>query len=135
MAHSGRRVITFGTFDLYHAGHVNILERAKALGTHLTVGLSSDEFSFTKKKRYPVYSYEQRRRTLESCRYVDAVFQEESLEQKRQYIIQHRAAVLVMGDDWVGRFDNFRDICEVVYVPRTPGVSSTATLEKILNRA
>lgn len=119
------RVITFGTFDLFHVGHLNILRRAKELGSHLVVGVSSDELNFRKKQIYPVYPTEHRLEIVQAIRHVDHVFVEHSLEEKRQYIVQHRADILVMGDDWVGRFDEFNDVCRVVYLPRTEGISST----------
>lgn len=126
-----RRVITFGTFDVFHVGHLNLLERARALGDHLTVGVSTDELSINKKARAPVYSQAERKRIIGGLRVVDDVFLEESLERKREYLIEYRADVLVMGDDWKGRFDVFGDVCQVVYLPRTPAVSTTATIERI----
>lgn len=126
-----RKIITFGTFDVLHIGHIRILKRAKAHGDHLTVGLSSDELNFSKKGRSPIYPFEARLELLSSLRFVDEVFKEESLEQKREYIIRHSADMLVMGNDWEGRFDEFKDICEVVYLPRTPSVSTTEIIEII----
>ena len=126
-----RRIITFGTFDVLHIGHIRILKRAKAHGDHLTVGLSSDELNFSKKGRNPIYPFEARLELLSSLRFVDYVFKEESLEQKREYIIQHKADMLVMGNDWEGRFDEFKDVCEVIYLPRTPSVSTTEIIEII----
>jgi len=125
------KVITFGTFDLFHIGHVNILERAKSLGDFLVVGVSSDALNYSKKQRRPIYSFTERRRILETNIYVDQVFMEESLEQKRDYILHHGADILVMGDDWVGKFDEFSDICQVVYLSRTDGISSTEVIEKV----
>ena len=119
------RIVTFGTFDLLHVGHVNILRRARALGTHLVVGVSSDELNFRKKGLQPVYSTEDRIGIVAALRYVDEVFVEHSLEAKRDYLIEHRADVLVMGDDWAGKFDEFNDVCRVVYLPRTEGISTT----------
>ena len=129
------RVITFGTFDLLHVGHVNVIRRARALGGHLTVGVSSDELNFRKKQQYPTYTTEQRVATVEALRDVDAVFVEHSLEQKREYILTYRADVLVMGDDWAGKFDEFADICRVVYLPRTIGISSTDVKQHIRGHA
>ena len=125
------KVITFGTFDLFHIGHVNILERAKSLGDFLVVGVSSDALNYSKKQRRPIYSFTERRRILETNIYVDQVIMEESLEQKRDYILHHGADILVMGDDWVGKFDEFSDICQVVYLSRTDGISSTGVMEKV----
>ena len=121
----GRRIITFGTFDLFHVGHVNVLRRSRALGTWLTVGVSSDELNFRKKGRRPYFSIEERLAIVGDSRFVDEVFVEESLEQKADYIREHRADVLVMGDDWQGRFDHYRSLCEVTYLPRTPEISSS----------
>lgn len=126
-----KRVITFGTFDIFHVGHLRLLERARALGGHLSVGVSTDALTRAKKGRDPVYSYAEREHIVASLRCVDAVFAEESLERKRDYVRQHRADLLVMGDDWAGKFDELRDFCEVVYLPRTPSVSTTATIEKL----
>ena len=125
------KVITFGTFDLFHIGHVNILERAKSLGDILVVGVSSDLLNYNKKQRTPIYRFNERRRILETNIYVDQVFMEESLEKKRDYILHHGADILVMGDDWAGKFDEFSDICQVVYLSRTDGISSTGVIEKV----
>jgi glycerol-3-phosphate cytidylyltransferase len=125
------RVLTFGTFDLFHIGHVNVLMRAAALGDHLTVGVSSDALNFSKKERYPVYREEHRVAIVNSLACVDEVFIEESLELKGEYITQHRADVLVMGDDWAGRFDHYRELCEVIYLPRTAEVSTTDIIQSI----
>jgi glycerol-3-phosphate cytidylyltransferase len=128
---SARTVLTFGTFDVFHVGHLAILERAADLGTRLVVGVSSDELNIAKKGRPCVYPLDARLAIVRALRCVDEVFVEESLEKKRQYIEEHAADVLVMGHDWTGRFDEFGDICEVVYLPRTPSISTTATIEKI----
>jgi len=125
------RVITFGTFDVFHIGHLHILERARSFGNSLVVGVSTDDLNFSKKGRYPVYSQDERREIIRALKCVDEVFLEESLELKRHYLIEHRADVLVMGDDWAGKFDEFKDICRVEYLPRTPSISTTATIEKI----
>lgn len=126
-----KRIITFGTFDVFHIGHLRILERARALGDYLIVGISTDQMNFDKKGRYPVYNQEERREIIAALRCVDEVFWEESLAQKRQYLQTYRADVLVMGDDWAGKFDEFMDICEVKYLTRTPSISTTAVIEKI----
>lgn len=126
-----RRVITFGTFDVLHIGHINLLERARALGDHLTVGVSSDALNQSKKGRMPVYPQEHRLKIIDSLRFVDEVFVEESLEKKRDYILDHEADILVMGDDWEGRFDDMEDVCEVVYLPRTPSISTTEVIEVV----
>ena len=126
-----RRVVTFGTFDVFHYGHLRLLERARQLGDYLCVGVSTDQFSFRKKGTWPVFPEDQRARIVGALRVVDRVFMEESMEAKREYLLAERAAVLVMGDDWQGRFDGFRDICEVVYLARTPAISTTAVIERI----
>ncbi|TDF36457.1 glycerol-3-phosphate cytidylyltransferase [Alteromonadaceae bacterium M269] len=125
------RVITFGTFDVFHVGHVNIFKRAREYGSSLIVGVSSDELNINKKGRAPIYSLKSRMEIIEAIKYVDEVFVEESLELKRQYILDKKADVLVMGNDWEGRFDEFKDICEVRYLPRTPSVSTTEIIEVI----
>jgi glycerol-3-phosphate cytidylyltransferase len=119
------RIVTFGTYDLLHIGHVNLLRRAKELGSYLVVGVSSDELNFRKKGLHPAYSTEDRIAIVHALRFVDEVFVEHSLEEKRTYLLEHRADVLVMGDDWAGKFDEFSDICRVVYLPRTEGISTT----------
>ncbi|MDC0724632.1 adenylyltransferase/cytidyltransferase family protein [Phytobacter diazotrophicus] len=124
-----KRVITFGTFDVFHIGHVNILERAAQLGDYLIVGVSSDALSYKKKQRYPLYSQDDRVKIISSMRCVDEVFIEESLEDKARYIEMKNADLLVMGDDWEGRFDWVKPWCEVVYLPRTPSISTTEIIE------
>jgi glycerol-3-phosphate cytidylyltransferase len=131
---SSRTVITFGTFDVFHVGHVRMLNRARELGDRLVVGVSADELNVRKKGRAPVFTQDERREIVANVKAVDAVFVEESLELKRQYVLEHEAAVLVMGDDWAGRFDELSDVCEVVYLPRTPSVSTTALIEHIAQR-
>jgi glycerol-3-phosphate cytidylyltransferase len=131
MSETKKRVITFGTFDVFHVGHLKLLERARERGQSLMVGVSSDNLNYQKKGRYPVYDQEERMLLIRALRVVDGVFLEESLEQKRDYIIEHAAEVLVMGNDWSGKFDFLSDICEVVYLPRTPAISTTAVIEKI----
>lgn len=125
------RVITFGTFDILHYGHIRILERAKALGNELIVGVSSDALNERKKGRKPVYSEFERTAMLRALRVVDQVFLEESLELKKQYILDHNADVLVMGDDWAGRFDDMKEFCDVVYLARTPSISTTSIIEVV----
>ena len=119
-----KRVITYGTFDVLHYGHINLLKRAKALGDYLIVALSSDEFNAIKNKK-SYYTYEQRKSILEACRYVDLVIPENDWEQKISDVQKYQADIFVMGDDWEGKFDFLKDYCEVIYLPRTPDVSST----------
>lgn len=126
-----KRIITFGTFDVFHVGHVNLLQRASMLGDQLIVGVSTDELNFSKKERFPIYNQNDRMKIINGLRYVNFCFEEESLENKRDYILKYEANVLVMGDDWAGKFDEFSDICEVVYLPRTPSVSTTQIIEVI----
>lgn len=125
------RVITFGTFDLFHIGHLNVLRRAREMGDHLIVGVSSDELNYRKKAFYPTYPLEHRMAIVESIRFVDEVFVEHSLEEKHKYIVGHDADILVMGDDWEGKFDHFSEICRVVYLPRTEGISSSGVKQHI----
>jgi len=119
-----RIVLTYGTFDLFHPGHVQLLRRARALGSKLVVGLSTDEFNAQKGKR-SVMSYADRKAVLESCRYVDAVFAEQDWSQKLEDARRLGAGVFVMGDDWEGQFDFMQSVCTVVYLARTEGISST----------
>ena len=119
-----KRVMTYGTFDLLHYGHINILKRAKSLGDYLIVGLSSDEFNELKGKK-SVMSYEERKEILESIRYVDKVIKESNWEQKVDDIIKYNIDVFVIGDDWEGKFDFLKEYCEVVYLPRTKSISTT----------
>ena len=124
-------VITFGTFDVFHVGHLRILERAARLGDRLVVGVSTDALNLSKKGRAPVYPEDQRLALVAALRCVDAVFLEHSLEAKADYLREHGADVLVMGDDWTGRFDHLAALCRVVYLARTPSVSTTELIEKI----
>ena len=128
-----RTVITFGTFDVFHVGHLRIIERAASYGDRLVVGVSADALNRKKKNREPVFTEAERIAIVGALKSVDEVFVEESLELKRHYIEKYSADVLVMGDDWAGRFDELGDICEIVYLPRTPAISTTALIEKISN--
>ena len=124
-------VITFGTFDMFHVGHLRLLEKARGMGTQLIVGVSTDKLNFDKKGRNPVYPENERKEIIRSLKCVDSVFDEESLEQKGEYLEKYNADILVMGDDWKGKFDLHCDICEVVYFQRTPAISTTEVIEKI----
>jgi glycerol-3-phosphate cytidylyltransferase len=132
---SNRTVITFGTFDVLHVGHVRVLKRAAALGDRLVVGVSADALNMKKKNRAPVFTQDERMEIVGALSVVDEVFVEESLELKRDYIEKYVADVLVMGDDWKGKFDFVSDLCEVVYLPRTPSVSTTGLIEHIAGNA
>ena len=119
-------MITYGTFDLLHYGHINLLKRAKALGDYLIVAVSTDEFNQNEKQKRCYFSYEQRKSLVESVRYVDLVIPEASWEQKKSDVREYRVDVFVMGDDWRGKFDFLRDEgCEVVYLSRTAEISTT----------
>lgn len=126
-----KKIITFGTFDVLHVGHIRILQRARALGDHLIVGVSSDDLNYSKKQRYPVYSEDDRMEIIRSISGVNEVFREDSLELKGEYIQKYQADILVMGNDWVGRFDEFKNLCEVIYLPRTEGISTTKLISDI----
>lgn len=120
-----RTVITYGTFDTFHYGHLRLLQRAKALGDLLIVGLSTDEFNAIKGKK-SVFNYEERKAMLQAIRCVDVIIPENNWSQKRDDIRRHGANIFVMGDDWKGKFDDLKDVCEeVVYLPRTEEISST----------
>lgn len=125
-----KTIITFGTYDLLHVGHIRLLSRAKELGNRLVVGVSSDELNFSKKNKYPEFSQQERMEIIGMIKGVDEVFLEESLELKDFYIREYCAEILVMGDDWQGKFDDLKTICQVVYLPRTPSISTTAIIEK-----
>lgn len=121
-----KRVITYGTFDLLHYGHINLLRRAKALGDYLIVALSTDEFNLKSKNKKTYFPYEQRKQLLESIRYVDLVIPEEDWNQKKNDMHEYHIDTFVMGDDWKGKFDFLKDEgVDVVYLPRTPEISSS----------
>ncbi|EKS5495650.1 adenylyltransferase/cytidyltransferase family protein [Escherichia coli] len=130
-----KTVITFGTFDVFHVGHLRLLQRARTLGTRLLVGVSSDALNIAKKGRAPVYHQDDRMAIIAGLACVDGVFLEESLEQKAEYLRGYSADILVMGDDWAGKFDDFSCVCEVVYFPRTPSVSTTGIIEVIRGKS
>ena len=120
-----RKVITYGTYDLLHYGHVKLLQRAKALGDYLIVALSTDEFNWNEKQKKCYFSYEERKSLLEAIRYVDLVIPEESWEQKISDVKEFKVDTFVIGDDWEGKFDFLKEYCDVVYLPRTPEISTT----------
>ncbi|BFT31563.1 glycerol-3-phosphate cytidylyltransferase [Alteromonas sp. D210916BOD_24] len=119
-----KTIITYGTFDLFHVGHVRLLQRLKRLGDRLVIGLSTDEFN-TQKGKTVVIPYADRKEVLLSCKYVDDVFPEENWEQKRQDIQRENADIFAIGDDWIGKFDDLNDIVDVLYLPRTQDISTT----------
>ena len=120
-----KRVITYGTFDMLHYGHINLLRRAKALGDYLIVAVSTDEFNWNEKQKKCYFSYEERKSLLEAIRYVDLVIPEESWEQKISDVKEFKVDTFVIGDDWEGKFDFLKEYCDVVYLPRTPEISTT----------
>lgn len=124
------KVITYGTFDLLHYGHINLLRRAKELGDYLVVAISTDEFNSIKNKK-SYFNYEKRKVILEAIRYVDEVIPEESWEQKIVDVRERNIDVFVMGDDWKGKFDYLKEYCEVVYLERTPDISTTQIKESL----
>ena len=128
-----KKVITYGTFDLLHYGHINLLQRAKQYGDYLIVALSTDEFNWNEKQKKCYFTYEERRRLLEAIRYVDLVIPEENWKQKVTDVQEYHIDTFVMGDDWKGKFDFLKEYCDVVYLPRTPEISTTR-IKKDLNK-
>lgn len=128
-----KKVITYGTFDLFHIGHLNILKRAKELGDYLIVAVSSDSFNALKGKKCQISDHD-RMEIVKAIRYVDEVIPETCWEQKRSDIIDNDVDIFVMGDDWEGKFDDLKDICQVVYLPRTEGISTTQLKEELANK-
>lgn len=129
-----KKVITYGTFDLIHHGHISILRRAKEMGDYLIVGLSTDEFNF-KKGKMAYHSYEERKLILEAIKYVDEVIAEESWNQKTNDIMKKEVNYFVMGSDWEGRFDDLSHICDVSYLPRTIGISTSKIKDDLTNKS
>jgi len=125
-----KKVITYGTFDLFHVGHIRLLKRLKALGDYLIVVISTDGFNQLKDKK-SFFCYEERKEIVESCKYVDLVLPENTWEQKRSDIINNKVNILGIGDDWTGHFDDLNDICEVIYLKRTENVSTTDIKNKL----
>ena len=129
-----KTVITYGTFDLLHKGHIYLLQRAKALGDYLIVALSTDEFNLNKKNKVCAQPYEERKLILESLRFVDEVIPEEDWEQKVTDVKKHHVDIFTIGDDWEGKFDFLKEYCDVVYLKRTEGISTTARKEMIVKK-
>ena len=129
-----KRVITYGTFDLLHYGHINLLRRAKALGDYLIVAISTDEFNWNEKQKKSYFSYEERKAMVEAIRYVDLVIPEENWDQKMTDVDKYQADVFVIGDDWKGKFDFLKEKCEVVYLERTPEISSSQIKTDLHNK-
>jgi len=119
-----KKVITYGTFDLFHFGHLELLRRAKELGNFLVVAVSTDEFNIKKGKNC-IYPFEHRIKIVEAIQYVDKVIPEESWEQKRRDILSNNIQIFTIGDDWKGKFDELSDICDIIYINRTKGISAT----------
>jgi len=128
-----KKVITYGTFDLFHYGHVNLLKRARQLGDYLIVALSTDEFNTNKKNKKTYFNYNYRKQLLEAIKYVDLVIPEETWEQKLSDISDYEIDIFVIGDDWKGKFDYLKDKCEVIYLPRTEEISTTKIKEDLNN--
>jgi len=125
-----KKIITYGTFDLLHTGHINILRRAKEMGDYLIVAISTDEFNAIKHKE-AYHSFENRKMILEAIRFVDEVIPEHTWDQKISDVKKHDVDTFVMGDDWEGKFDFLKEYCEVVYLPRTVGISTTKIKEDL----
>ncbi len=128
-----KKILTYGTFDLLHDGHINLLRRARALGDYLIVGLSTDEFN-QKKHKQASLSYPQRKKVLEAIKYVDLVIPEKTWAQKILDVKKHDVNIFVMGDDWKNEFDFLQEFCEVRYLKRTPKISTTEIKVKIRNK-
>ena len=126
-----KRVITYGTFDLLHYGHINLLKRAKEYGDYLIVALSTDEFNWDEKRKKCYFTYEQRKKLLEAVRYVDLVIPEKNWEQKILDVKKYHVDTFVMGNDWEGKFDFLKPYCKVKYLERTPGISTTQIKEDL----
>ena len=129
-----KKVITYGTYDLLHYGHINLLRRAKEQGDYLIVALSTDEFNWNEKQKKCYFTYEQRKKLLEAIRYVDLVIPEENWAQKVSDVQEFQVDTFVMGDDWEGKFDFLKDYCEVVYLPRTPEISTTQIKQELKDK-
>ncbi len=127
-----KTIITYGTFDLFHVGHIRLLKRLKELGDRLIVGISSDSFNSIKGKK-SFFSYEERAEIVLSCKYVDLVFPENNWEQKESDILKYNANIFAIGDDWKGKFDYLKPLCDVIYLPRTENISTTDIKKQLSN--
>jgi glycerol-3-phosphate cytidylyltransferase len=129
-----KTILTYGTFDLLHVGHVRLLRRARAMGDRLIVGLSTDDFNLLKGKK-SFYSFIRRLEILKAIRYVTIIIPENSWEQKERDIKRYSASVLVQTTDWRGKFDHLRSLCKVIYLPRTKGISTTLIKSAFISNA
>ncbi len=129
-----KKVITYGTFDVFHFGHLEILRRAKELGDYLIVAVSTDEFNLYEKNKVCVYPYKERSAIVRAIKYVDMVIPESCWDQKESDMLKYNIDIFVMGDDWQGRFDFLKDQCDVVYLPRTRNISTTEIKNVIKNK-
>jgi len=127
-------VITYGTYDLLHIGHIKMLKRCRALGSRLIVALSTDEFNLKMKNKVCIQTYVERKEILESLRYVDLIVPEENWEQKVEDVKKHGVNIFAIGDDWAGHFDFLKELCKVVYLPRTAGISTTIRKKDIIQQ-
>ena len=127
-----KRILTYGTYDLLHYGHINLLKRAKSLGDYLIVAISTDEFNKNMKNKVCIQTYEERKTILESLRFVDLVIPEENWEQKIEDVKLYKIDTFCMGSDWEGKFDFLKNYCNVVYLPRTEGISKTQRKGRIV---
>ncbi|MCL1044131.1 glycerol-3-phosphate cytidylyltransferase [Shewanella electrodiphila] len=128
------KILTYGTFDLFHIGHLNLLRRSKALGNHLTVAISTDDFNLKSKNKVCAQPYYERAEIVGSIKYVDEVIAETNWDQKIKDVVENNIDVFVIGDDWEGKFDFLKEYCEVVYLPRTEGVSTTERKNEIISK-
>ena len=126
-----KRIITYGTFDLLHYGHINLLRRAKQQGDYLIVGLSTDEFNLKDKNKVCYFDYDKRKALLEAIRFVDLVIPEKTWDQKVDDVVKYQADTFVIGDDWEGKFDFLKEYCEVIYLPRTPEISTSQIKDEL----
>lgn len=127
-----KRILTYGTFDLLHYGHINLLKRARALGDYLVVAISTDEFNKNMKNKVCIQNYEERKTILENLRFVDLVIPENNWEQKINDVKLYQIDTFCMGSDWEGKFDFLKEYCEVIYLPRTEGISTTLRKGEII---